>query len=65
MYNERTINMKLKRIDICDLLLACTFAESAIREECEQQGLENKWTKLHDKIQNILEEWDAKHGEFI
>lgn len=53
MPNEMTVNVKIKRIELCDLLLACT----AVYEET---GAE-KWSQLHDKLNTILEQFDEKH----
>ena len=52
--NGMTVNLKLKRIEICDLLLACT----AIAEETDSK----KWTELHDKLAKILDDFDESHG---
>lgn len=52
--NQRTITAKLKRIDICDLLLACTVLDSKTDAET------TKWAKLHDKLAEILDEFDSK-----
>lgn len=55
--NEKTVNLKLRRIDVCDLLIACNAAQ-------DESGAE-KWKKLHDKLREMLEAWDedydAKH----
>lgn len=53
-YNQRTITLKLQRIDVCDLLLACT----AIAQETDAK----KWSDLHDKLAAILDDFDAKNG---
>ena len=55
MPNNKTITLKLKRIEVCDLLLACT----AVADE----GYGEKWNALHDKLKNILDEFDAKQIE--
>lgn len=52
--NEMTVKMELKRIELCDLLLACT----AISEESDAE----KWSVLHDKLLSILDKFDEKHG---
>ena len=49
--NRRTVTLKLQRIDVCDLLIACTAA-------ADSSGA-NKWNKLHDKLKTILDEFDA------
>ena len=53
--NEKTVAMKIKRIDLCDLMLACTALDSATDENT------TKWAKLHDKLAAILDEFDEKN----
>lgn len=53
-YNQRTMNVKLERIDVCDLLIACTTLE--------QETDAKKWGKLHDKLKATLEAFDEKNG---
>ena len=53
-YNQKTMTLKLKRIDVCDLMLACT----AIAEETESK----KWNELHDKLLAMLDAFDEKNG---
>lgn len=52
--NAMTVNLKLKRIEICDLLIACTV----LAEETEAK----KWAELHDKLEAILGDFDEAHG---
>ena len=58
-YNQRTITAKLQRIDICDLMLACTASIDC--SEGEEQN--SKWITLHDKLKAILDEFDEKHAQ--
>ena len=51
--NERTVNVKISRIELCDILIALT----AISEG----GYSKKWDKLHDKLEKILDDWDHNH----
>ena len=53
-YNQRTVNVKLERIEICDLLIACTMLE--------QETDAKKWGDLHDKLMATLEAFDEKNG---
>lgn len=53
--NQKTVTVKLRRIDLCDLMLACT----AINEGDPET---KKWAELHDKLKEILSDFDAKHG---
>ena len=49
-HNEKIVTLKLRRIDVCDLLLAC----SLISAESDAQ----KWDKLHEKLKQILDDFD-------
>lgn len=53
VYNEKIVTLKLKRIDVCDLLLATTIIK-------QDSGAE-KWKNLHDKLKVILEDFDKKN----
>lgn len=53
-YNQRTMTIKLERIDVCDLLLACTALE--------QETGAKKWGDLHNKLKATLEAFDEKNG---
>ena len=52
-HNLKTVTMKLKRIEVCDLLLATTI----ISHESDAE----KWKVLHDKLNAILAEFDEKN----
>ena len=54
--NQKTVTLKLKRIEVCDLMLACTALDSSTPEDTQ------KWAKLHDKLKAILDEFDKKQG---
>lgn len=49
MRNEFKTTLQLRRIDICDLMLACTAAKQL------SNGAE-KWDRLHDELKRQLEE---------
>lgn len=55
LYNERTIRASFKRIDLCDLMIACTA--------CEMETGAKKWSDLHDKLEKIISEFDKEHEE--
>ena len=55
MANEMTVTMELKRIDLCDLLLACWAADKM------SEGAP-KWMELHDKLEGILKKFDEENG---
>ena len=52
-YNERTVTLKLKRIDVCDILLAL----GAVANESDVK----KWDELHEKVKEILNDFDEKN----
>ena len=47
------MTVKLTRIEVCDLLLACSA--------CMEASEAKKWSELHDKLMAQLDEWDAKN----
>lgn len=55
--NARTTQVELSRIDICDLMMACTRIGQALKEDGKTA---NKWEKLHDKLKAQLDEFDAE-----
>lgn len=54
-HNQKTVTLKLKRIELCDLLLACTSLSHGENR--------TKWKLLHDKLKAILDEFDEKNFE--
>ena len=54
MTNEKTVTVKIKRIELCDLLLACTTLDVLTDENTK------KWAKLHDKLKEILDDFDSE-----
>ena len=52
-HNEKTVTLKLKRGEICDLLISTLGAE-------QRSGAE-KWSILHDKLVAILNDFDEKN----
>lgn len=57
MTNNYTLTeLTLRRIDICDLLLACLCAERSANDGGK------KWRKLHDEIKEQLKEFDRNGG---
>lgn len=56
MLNDMTVNVEIKRIELCDLLLATLAAQ-----KCANDG-GMKWMRLHDKLKNILDEFDKEQG---
>ena len=58
-YNQKTVNLKLNRIDICYLISACKLASW----EAIPLKQAKKWSDLHDKIKEQLDAYDAEHSE--
>ena len=54
-YNEKTVTLKLKRIELCDLILATTIIK--------QSSQATKWETLREKLKEILADFDEKHFE--
>lgn len=54
-YFETTI--KVKRIEICDLMLACLAAKELSNDNGE------KWDRLHESLKNQLNELDKQLDE--
>lgn len=52
--NDMTITLKLTRHEVCDLLLACLCTS-------ESAPGAKKWDQLHDKLEEILDDFDSKH----
>ena len=57
--NQKTVTCKLRRIEVCDLMIACTAISSA-EKDAGQAG--KKWDDLHDRLKQILDDFDKKHG---
>ena len=52
-HNEKTVTLKLKRIEVCNLMMACT----ALSQEENREH----WKELHDKLKQILKDFDDKN----
>ena len=50
--NEYTYTAKIKRRELCDLLIACDLLSQE----------NDKWSTLHDKLKAQLDEQDEKRG---
>ena len=57
--NQKTVTLKLKRIEVCDLLLACTAVSSALRDE---EHSAEKWDALNDRLRKIIDDFDETQG---
>ncbi len=58
-YNNRTVILKLTRREVCELLVACACCGVVTKDE----AIEGKWEKLHNRINEQLNEFDEKHLE--
>jgi hypothetical protein len=56
MTNEKTLTVSMKRIDLCNLMLACT--STAQRVEADGRTAQ-KWRNLHDQLKAALDSFDA------
>lgn len=54
MPNQRMVSLKLRRVDICNLKLACA--------SLSQGDNRTRWKELHDKLSAILTEFDTKNN---
>lgn len=57
MRNAVETSVKMKRIDICDLLIACDAAKALSSDGGR------KWDKLHDLLRTQLDELDRQLDE--
>lgn len=57
MRNEFKTTLQVRRIDICDLMLACLNAQYAANDGGE------KWKRLHDNLEKQLAELDEQLDE--
>ena len=59
MRNGFKTTLQVKRIDICDLMLACLAAKELANDEGK------KWVRLHDELKRQLDELDAQLDDKI
>lgn len=57
-HNAKSMNVKMRRIDLCNLLIACQAAAEAVKADGESG---QRWEELHDKLQAQLRDFDEKH----
>lgn len=57
--NQKTVTLKLKRQEVCDLLLACNAISGSFKDSGEKS---TKWDNLHEKLKAILDDFDKKQG---
>lgn len=57
MINNENVTITVKRIDLCDLLVACSVADMVTDET------NTKWSDLHDKVDRLLSQFDRDYFE--
>lgn len=73
MLNEKTYTVKVNRLKVIDLMMACTSIWGDAMTEMNDpntsadrkavlDGTVKKWKALHDELKEQLDEQDAKHG---
>ncbi len=60
MRNHKTVNVKISRIELCNLITACTSVKINIENENYNA---QKWTELIEKLKTQLNEFDKKFKE--
>lgn len=69
--NQDTMTVTLNRIEVCDLMMACTIIEIEAKEEWSDPntsksrrevlyGTIKKWSRLHDTLEEQLKEFDEQ-----
>lgn len=71
MLNERTVTVKMKRLELAKLMTACSKVKHEFEYDLETaktedekriaEGSAKKWANLHDMLQQQLNDFDAKH----
>ncbi len=62
MLNEMKVTVEMKRLELCDLMLACSLAAGLAEKYPEYPEKLNKWHKLHDSIKSIIDNFDHSQG---
>lgn len=69
--NQDTMTVNLNRLEVCDLMMACTIIEIEAKEEWSDPntsksrrevlyGTIKKWSRLHDTLEAQLKEFDEQ-----
>ena len=61
MRNDKIVNVKITRHELCQLKLACTSL--MFGENGEKLDDRKHWEVLRDKLGTILDEWDKTHDD--
>lgn len=75
MINEKTVTVKMRRIDLCKLMTACTHLNFEFQDEAkstkdeevkrERERSARMWGALHDMLKAQLDDFDEKHKDDI
>lgn len=60
MPNQRSVNVKITRRELCDLILAC---DMIVHYRKMHGGTGEKWKSIHDKLAKQRDAFDAKLAE--
>lgn len=71
-YNALTVDLHLTRLEVCDLLIACTGIRHDMEDEIRDSATKDsrrevlrqsipKWEDLHDKLKRQLDDFDSAH----
>ena len=62
MLNGKTVNVKIARRDLIDLMVAASTMEMNFSNE-NVHNSSMKWHRIHDDLKRQLKEFDEKHIE--
>lgn len=57
--NQKTVTVRIRRKELCDLILACNACSISAKAGDETGA---KWDYLRDKLKGVLDAFDAKQG---
>ena len=73
MLNGKTVNVKIKRHELIDLMMACTELKFAFKEDLANakdndakriaEGGMRKWENLHEILKQQLNAFDESHKD--
>lgn len=75
MLNEKIVTVKMRRLDLCKLMFACTSLNFCFQDEAKNESdaevkrmkIESSkmWSELHDMLKEQLNAFDEKHKDDI
>ena len=60
MRNDKIVNVKVTRHELCKLMLSCT---NLAFDQSLDEGSRRMWRDLHDKLKATLTAWDETHDD--